>query len=140
MTKCPACGFEFDAKAKLGEGTQSAKKARRLGQNKLTLLKLISDENQVIRPLTVYEISKMLFAQKIMYKTRSGRERKWNYQMIQRELSFLVGAELIMFANDPKIWLSNLETMEWELDQKPRYFCVNKEKAKQVIENKGRLI
>jgi len=136
---CPNCGAEITTKSKMGEGTQSAKKAKRININKINLLKLFL-ERKITYPVNIYEISKLLFQNEIKRKRKDGYQKGWNYHDIQADMSMLVGLGLVKLSNKPQVWLADPEYMEWEVDQKPRYWIVDRIRAQKIVDNGGRIV
>jgi len=140
--ECPNCAEEFEVRGKspLGSGTQDAKRAKKLGKNHLTLLKVFLDKIRIWRPMTAREIRNILYNLEIRRTTREGIKVNWDYLAVFRALSFLVGADILMLTNDPKIWLENPETRDWDIDKKPRYWPVNENRIKALLEHQGRIL
>lgn len=142
-TLCPKCGALIETpgnKSAMGKGTISMRRAKRLSKNDLAILKLLINREVVKYPPTVREIQRFLINMEIPKKSKVGMIVKgWNYHDIQATLSRLVGAEVVILSNDPKVWLANSETMSWAMDKKPRYWVRNRKIAEGVITKNGSL-
>ena len=125
-------------KAKIGEGTQSAKNAKRININKMYLIKLYLNKH-ITNPSTVRDIQKVLVEKEIPRLTRDGKHKKWNYHEIQADLSMLVGCGLMKITEPIETEIFSNEEKEFRVDKTPHYWIKDREFAEKVVKLGGLL-
>lgn len=124
---CPQCSFSFEdaGRARMGQGTQLAKKVKRLNRNKARLLQALLSSAM---PLTVRGVQGI-----IVNTMRVARESKtgagWNYHTVQADLSVLVGMGLVQMRKWGDSVFSRTEGT-FEVERCPVYNVVPEERMR----------
>lgn len=110
---CPDCGhvFNFQARAKMGKGTQRTVK---LNFNRVNIIRAV---RTIRRPCTVREVQYWLHGNHITRKGRKGMSG-WNYHQVQADLSLLVGNGYLKMTTVPQ---EGFDEQGFKATPTPRY-------------------
>jgi len=136
MTECPRCRFKFPARAKIGEGTQLAKRKKKLNQNQLGISEIFLESD---RPLLTKEVQGILY-KKGVKRHRRGEQAptgEWNYHLVQAEISILLGLNLVTMTRTKE----DFDEYGFKARPIPRYYMteLEKERFSKIKARQGRI-
>lgn len=138
MVRCPKNGSPcpIRTRAKIGEGTQSAKRRKTLNQNQLAIGQILADLD---RQLTVRQVQGILYEKRI--KRQQRREKipsgQWNYHNVQTDLSELRGLDVVTMTIAKEFY----DEYGFGARPIPRYYMteLQKERFSKIKAGQGRL-